>query len=95
MLKEAMKYLRDTAAPNILTFDDKQFSDKEMKRICTKDYPDEIHMTTLTGLKDYLLPCPKTEGDNFLTFPAGQLPAGSFKKKGRRGWRKLKWIAFT
>lgn len=55
MLKEAMQYLRDTAAPNIRTFDDKQFSDKEMKRICTKDYPDEIHMTTLTGLKDYLL----------------------------------------
>ena len=55
MLKEAMKYLRDTAAPNILTLDDKQFSDKEIKRICTKDYPDEINMTTLTGLKDYLL----------------------------------------
>lgn len=55
MLKEAMQYLRDTAAPNIRTFDEKQFSDKEMRRIYTKDYPDEINMSTLTGLKDYLL----------------------------------------
>jgi hypothetical protein len=55
MLKEAIQYIRDTAAPYIREFDGQAYSDKEMTRVVKKPCPAEINLSTLTGLKDYLM----------------------------------------
>lgn len=55
MLKEAMQYICDIAKPNIIDMDGTAYSDKSLQKVVLKNYPDPITMTTLTGLKDYLM----------------------------------------
>lgn len=54
MLKEAMQFFLDTSKPEIVDIEGKKYSDKHMHQIVEKKYPVAIHLTTLTGLLDYL-----------------------------------------
>ncbi len=54
MIKEALKYIVDLAAPTVQTIDGITYSDKELDRVAYKPMAEPILLSTLTSLLDYI-----------------------------------------
>lgn len=54
MIKKALEYLVGLGAPNMDTINGDYYSDKPLHRIVNTDYAEEIYLTTLSSLVEYI-----------------------------------------